>query len=1158
MIISYANIFIPFILPLILSIAIWWNPNFLTANTLSNLGDTMFPLFPVQYFQTLLSAWMPYELGAPFLYPIYTPFYFLVYALTLFHLPLWIINRLWFVVPTAMVGWSTYYFYRSVFKGKYSVVAGTIAALFSMLPSDFSIVPLWNVSLSGFSIVMGSLVRGMHNPAKRFRYYLLVAIGVICLTPNPRYLYLTILAVALYLLILYYHDKTRYDINSVKFLISTLVFAVLINAFWIFPMIYYYLHGNSALARSFSSPNYGLFVHRDMLMQYRSWSSPLWIIRLMINSSFSGLDYVTQKFIYPFTFIMPVYAFISLFLDKEKRYFPLKVLSVLFLLFAMSMHYGWSSKIYLHLYDHFPGFAMLNSPRSWLGILGILYAIMTGATTQVLLHKIDSLNIARIRAGLKTTIKILLLVTLLILFTTVYGGSTFIGVSPKKNIWGHTIYGNHLPSVAIPEEYFGLRGYLLNHALAGNRILNLPWVQGGYAAYIWLDKYTMPSIVSSVSPIPVLAASQFNSEAVSSAVIFLKENDPAAFGLLRKLGAQYVILHKDYKKVEGVFNPDDYNIFEKNFQDNKYLTKIEDNRYFNLYKVNTEVLPAIYLLPDSDSILRHDFSSDILTPQLLQFTGNNYISLDNPASLNFTDKFTISCWVYILKNTQAAQGVFSKWAGSGDKDDNYAICIEKNKVWFMVNINCRDIIPSAGMIELGKWYHIATVFDQSKHGYICYINGIPIGNAVLPPGSIRSSTTPVLIGAHDGKNPNYFFRGYIGNIQIYGESLNSQMVASLYNSGFSGTPVVKKDLRGWYNTDKDSFEGMLLKDHSSYKNNGELNGEKKFYPVEVASTLSDKAEEAPAEIKVNSAKISETEYKIGPVQKDNFYLVLNQSFDPLWKCFVDNHEIKSHYPTEMGMNKWFLRQVKNKEIRVIFMPQSSIYTGYLISGLFLLFLLIAWIFSRRFRHLICLAVLVGMGIIFSCETAFADNTPERINFFKNAIFSSPAPMIFSAENTGKNNFYFNSQSLTFKRINPTKYLVKIENVTSPFWLVFSQSFHKSWLVYEDRVKTIDSKYPNEVIGTYPEFNVKEVSPDMRFTPQDVKFLFYKPLDVPHCLANGYANVWYIKPEKLESRHNVILTIYFWPQSFFYIGIFISTITFLCSLGYLLRPRRQKR
>ncbi len=89
------------------------------------------------------------------------------------------------------------------------------------------------------------------------------------------------------------------------------------------------------------------------------------------------------------------------------------------------------------------------------------------------------------------------------------------------------------------------------------------------------------------------------------------------------------------------------------------------------------------------------------------------------------------------------------------------------------------------------------------------------------------------------------------------------------------------------------------------------------------------------------------------------------------------------------------------------------------------------------------------------------------------------------------------------------------------------------------------------MAEHPKLGVKEARHEMSFTPGDISYLFAKPIsDENHFLVNGYANAWYIDPKKVGTG-NFSITLYFWPQSLFYLGLGISLITLICCLSYLL-------
>ncbi len=110
--------------------------------------------------------------------------------------------------------------------------------------------------------------------------------------------------------------------------------------------------------------------------------------------------------------------------------------------------------------------------------------------------------------------------------------------------------------------------------------------------------------------------------------------------------------------------------------------------------------------------------------------------------------------------------------------------------------------------------------------------------------------------------------------------------------------------------------------------------------------------------------------------------------------------------------------------------------------------------------------------------------------------SSPS-LIISAENPTA---MMNPPKISYERINPTKYLIKVENATSPYILVFNERFSQFWKV---------SLGENE-----------------------------------HFTVNGYANGW-----KISKLGSYDITLEYLNQKFFYIGATISLVGLLSVLTY---------
>jgi len=150
--------------------------------------------------------------------------------------------------------------------------------------------------------------------------------------------------------------------------------------------------------------------------------------------------------------------------------------------------------------------------------------------------------------------------------------------------------------------------------------------------------------------------------------------------------------------------------------------------------------------------------------------------------------------------------------------------------------------------------------------------------------------------------------------------------------------------------------------------------------------------------------------------------------------------------------------------------------------------------------------------------------------------------------------------ITFVKINPTKYRVKVEGAKEPYTLVFSESFHEGWKLYINRNTVDTSRYmtPSEsiygdVVASYFNEDIKEGTHKNIFLDKNT-FETWRKKPIPeekHLLVNGYANSWYITPEDAGGKQDYELIIEFAPQKLFYIGLFISGITLVGCLIYLL-------
>ena len=140
--------------------------------------------------------------------------------------------------------------------------------------------------------------------------------------------------------------------------------------------------------------------------------------------------------------------------------------------------------------------------------------------------------------------------------------------------------------------------------------------------------------------------------------------------------------------------------------------------------------------------------------------------------------------------------------------------------------------------------------------------------------------------------------------------------------------------------------------------------------------------------------------------------------------------------------------------------------------------------------------------------------------------------------------------LVFKKVNPAKYNIEIKDADSPFWLVFNETFHKKWRIYVSDAQMFNKN--DTIAANYINARVQEMLHKTKFCLSDVRYLLLGPLKTEHRQVNGYANVWYIDPDEIGHGKDFILTVYFWPQSLFYLGIVIAFLAVFATLFILFK------
>lgn len=134
-----------------------------------------------------------------------------------------------------------------------------------------------------------------------------------------------------------------------------------------------------------------------------------------------------------------------------------------------------------------------------------------------------------------------------------------------------------------------------------------------------------------------------------------------------------------------------------------------------------------------------------------------------------------------------------------------------------------------------------------------------------------------------------------------------------------------------------------------------------------------------------------------------------------------------------------------------------------------------------------------------------------------------------------------SNNISFIKINPSRYILHIDESTVPNLLTFSESFDRGWKAYiTETQKTKEQKNIFFDGNTFVTWG-KTPIPENR-----------------HFLVNGYANGWFILPEDLAKKTSYDIIIDYYPQRLFYVGIIFTLLTLVSLIIYQIKRFHSKR
>ncbi len=164
---------------------------------------------------------------------------------------------------------------------------------------------------------------------------------------------------------------------------------------------------------------------------------------------------------------------------------------------------------------------------------------------------------------------------------------------------------------------------------------------------------------------------------------------------------------------------------------------------------------------------------------------------------------SLSAWVYVTSSA-SEQGMVSIGDSAGNSGDVFGLILFPTATALYYWDGESD--GATGLTFTPNVWHFMAVV-QSGASVIVYLDG---SHQTLSTAAAQEPLNPVLyVGQMQGQG--HPFGGSMANIQIYNTSLSSNEVTALYGEGIGGSPVLLRNLVGWYplNGNANDYSGNL-------------------------------------------------------------------------------------------------------------------------------------------------------------------------------------------------------------------------------------------------------------------------------------------------------------------------------------------------------------
>ena len=153
----------------------------------------------------------------------------------------------------------------------------------------------------------------------------------------------------------------------------------------------------------------------------------------------------------------------------------------------------------------------------------------------------------------------------------------------------------------------------------------------------------------------------------------------------------------------------------------------------------------------------------------VQFTGNQWLSVDEADARLPETAFTIECWARVDQPTRWGS-LFGFQQDNGSYEKGWSLGYNNDQFEFRVSDGQRIVNCTASeRIRMGRWYHIVGICDPSSEQLRLYVDGLPQAtvefNADGP--AYPDIPTELVIGAYRDKDESFPLFGALREVRLY-------------------------------------------------------------------------------------------------------------------------------------------------------------------------------------------------------------------------------------------------------------------------------------------------------------------------------------------------------------------------------------------------------